>query len=110
MSTENTGTVAVVKTSGRQYFLTEGQEFEVNRIEGEVGDSISLSDVLLIAKNSDTKVGTPLVTGAKVEASIVRQLRGPKLIIFKKIRRRGKELKKGHRQDLTRLKVTNISA
>jgi large subunit ribosomal protein L21 len=104
------GTVAVVKTSGRQYFLTEGQEFEVNRIEGQVGDSISLSDVLLVSKDSNVQVGTPVVNGAKVEASIIRQLRGPKLIIFKKIRRRGKELKKGHRQDLTRLKVTSISA
>ena len=104
------GTVAVVKTSGRQYFLTEGQEFEVNRIEGQVGDSISLSDVLLVSKDNNVQVGTPVVNGAKVEASIIRQLRGPKLIIFKKIRRRGKELKKGHRQDLTRLKVTSISA
>ena len=104
------GTLAVVKTSGRQYFLKEGEEFEVNRIEGEIGDTVSLSDVLLVSKESDVQVGTPLVSGAKVEASIVRQLRGPKLIIYKKIRRRGKEFKKGHRQDLTRLKVTSISA
>lgn len=102
--------VAVVRTSGRQFFVSEGTEFEINQIDGEVGDSVSLKDVLLVSKDGDTKVGTPQVNGGEVLASIVAQKRGPKLTIFKKIRRRGKELKKGHRQDLTRLKVTAINA
>ena len=118
MSTENNTTenpiantpVAIVRTSGRQYFLSEGMEFEVNRIEGEVGSKITFEEVLLFSKSGDTKVGTPLLSGVKVEASIVAHKRGPKLISFKKIRRRGKEWKKGHRQDLTRLKVTTIAA
>ena len=104
------GPLAVVRTSGRQFFLSEGMEFEVNRIEGEIGDKVTLSDVLLYTKEGQTKVGTPVVSGAKVEVSIVAQKRGPKLISFKKIRRRGKEWKKGHRQDLTRLKVNTIAA
>ncbi len=102
--------LAIVRTSGRQFFLSEGMEFEVNRIEGEVGSTITFDHVLLYTKAGDTKVGTPLLDGVKVEASIVSHKRGPKLISFKKIRRRGKEWKKGHRQDLTRLKVTTIAA
>ncbi len=102
--------VAIVKTSGRQFLLSEGVEFEVNRIEGEVGETVSLSDVLLISDKGDTKVGQPLVSGAAVKVEIMRHTRGPKLISYKKIRRRGKEWKKGHRQDLTRLKVTSIEA
>lgn len=117
MSTENEntestpkGALAIIKTSGRQFFISEGMEFEINRIEGEVGSEIQFNDVLLYTKEGQTKVGTPVLEGAKVCASIVNHKRGPKLISFKKIRRRGKEWKKGHRQDLTRLKVTSICA
>jgi large subunit ribosomal protein L21 len=103
------GPLAIVRTSGRQFFLSEGMEFEVNRIEGEVGSKLNLDEVLLYTKEGSTKVGTPLLSDVKVEVSIVSHKRGPKLISFKKIRRRGKEWKKGHRQDLTRLKVTSIA-
>ncbi len=101
--------MVVLRTSGRQYFLSEGSEFEVNQIEGNVGDSVVLNDVLLLSNEGNTTVGTPNVQGASVSASIIQQKRGPKLLIFKKIRRRGKQLNKGHRQDLTRLRVTSIS-
>lgn len=101
--------MVVLRTSGKQYFVSEGSEFEVNQIEGNVGDTVVLDDVLLVTSEGNTKVGTPNVAGATVTASIVQQKRGPKLLIFKKIRRQGKQLNKGHRQDLTRLKVTAIS-
>lgn len=117
MSTENNtetpdtnAPLAIIRTSGKQFFLSEGMEFEVNRIEGDVGSEIKFEDVLLYSKAGQIKVGTPVVEGASVSASIVVHKRGPKLISFKKIRRRGKEWKKGHRQDLTRLKVTSITA
>ncbi len=100
--------VVVLRTSGKQYFLGEGSEFEVNQIEGNVGDTVELDDVLLVSNEGTTTVGTPNITGAKVVASIVQQKRGPKLTIFKKMRRQGKQLNKGHRQDLTRLRVTSI--
>ncbi|HMO17608.1 MAG TPA: 50S ribosomal protein L21 [Oligoflexia bacterium] len=108
--TEANGICAVVRTSGRQYLVSEGTEFEVNQIDGEPGQSVDLTEVLLISDKGETKVGTPILGGAKVCASIVAHKRGPKLTIFKKIRRRGKEWKKGHRQDLTRLKVVSIHA
>jgi large subunit ribosomal protein L21 len=101
--------MVVVRTSGRQYFVSEGSEFEVNQIEGNVGDTVELDDVLLVTGDGTTTVGTPTVSGAKVTASIVQQKRGPKVTIFKKIRRQGKQLNKGHRQDLTRLRVQSIS-
>lgn len=104
------GILAIVRTSGRQFLVSEGMEIEVNQIEGDVGQVVDLTEVLLLSKNGETSVGSPLLSGAKVSTSIVEQKRGPKLTIFKKIRRRGKEWKKGHRQDLTRLRITAIQA
>lgn len=102
--------MVVLRTSGKQYFVSEGSEIEVNQIEGEVGDIITLEDVLLVTNEGATVVGTPNVKGAQVTASIVAHKRGPKLTIFKKMRRQGKQLTKGHRQNLTRLRVTSIVA
>jgi large subunit ribosomal protein L21 len=102
--------MVVVRTSGRQFFVGEGSEIEVNQIEGNVGDTVVLDDILLVTAEGNTTVGTPKVDGASLTASIIQQKRGPKLTIFKKIRRRGKQLNKGHRQNLTRLRVTSISA
>lgn len=100
---------AVLRTGGKQYCVEPGSLLEVERLEGEVGETVQLSDVLLVAEGDDVKIGQPLVEGASVALQIVDQLRGDKKIIFKKLRRHGKRLKKGHRQELTKVEVTKIS-
>ena len=101
---------AVIKTGGKQYIAVEGKEFDIERIEGEKGDSLTFDQVLLYKNGDDVKVGFPLVNGVNVSATIVTQKRGPKLVSFKKIRRHGKQVKKGHRQDLTRIRITGFGA
>ncbi len=99
---------AVVKTGGKQYRVQPGLVLEVERLAGEVGDAIELGEVLLVANDKGIQVGQPMVAGAKVQGEIIEQKRGKKLIIFKKLRRHGKRMKKGHRQELTRIRVKEI--
>ena len=99
---------AIIKTSGKQYKVEAGTEFEVDRIEGEPGKVVDFSDVLLISEDGKTTIGSPCIAGAKVQAEIVEHFRGPKLIVFKMKRRKRNRVKNGHRQEQTRLKVTNI--
>lgn len=101
---------AVLRTGSKQYRVEAGTILEVERIQGSAGDKIQLKDVLLLENGDSIKVGTPLITGAIVDAEIVGQTRGTKVVSFKKIRRQGKRWKKGHRQELTKLRITKISA
>lgn len=101
---------AVVRTGSKQYRVETGTVFEVERLLGEKGDTVNLSEVLFVSSGDKVVVGTPLVAGAQVKVEIVEQKRGPKLKIFKKIRRHGKQLRKGHRQELTRVRVQEILA
>jgi large subunit ribosomal protein L21 len=101
---------AVVRTGSKQYRVETGTVFEVERLLGEKGDTVNLSEVLFVSNGDKVVVGTPLVAGAQVKVEIVEQKRGPKLKIFKKIRRHGKQLRKGHRQELTRVRVQEILA
>ncbi len=101
---------AVIKTGGKQYKVEVGTMVDVELLEGQKGDTVTFSDILLVGDESGAKVGQPTVSGASVSAQIVDQVRGPKLIAFKKIRRHGKQLKKGHRQNLTRLRVVAVNA
>ena len=97
---------AVIKTGGKQYRVVPGDVIKVERLEGEAGATIALEQVLMLG---DT-IGTPLVAGATVSAEVIAQDRGPKVIIFKKKRRQNYRRKNGHRQDLTVLRITEISA
>lgn len=101
---------AIIKTGGKQYRVSEGQTLRVEKLDGEKGDSVRLGDVLLLGGAGDTRIGTPLLEGAAVEAQIVRQARAKKIIVFKKRRRKGYHKKQGHRQYYTELKITGISA
>jgi large subunit ribosomal protein L21 len=96
---------AVVRTGGKQYRVAAGDLIRVERLPGEQGGSVNLSEVLM----AGDRIGSPLVSGASVAAEIVAQARGPKLIIFKKKRRQNYRRKAGHRQDLTILRITGIS-
>ncbi len=100
---------AVVKTGGRQYKVEPGQIVRVNKLEAEVGATVSLTEVLLVKDGETLKAGAPLVEGANVEATVVEQDRAKKIIVFKKKRRQGYQKKQGHRQDYTALKITAIN-
>jgi len=98
--------IAVIRTGGKQYTVAADETHEIERIPGEAGAQIEFTDVLMVGD----KVGKPTVAGAKVVASIVKQARGPHLIVFKKRRRQNSRRKNGHRQDLTVVKIEQIVA
>ena len=102
---------AVIKTGGKQYIVKPGDIIDVEKISGEPGEDVNFEEVLLVsADGEDVKVGSPLVESAKVEGKIVRQKKGEKIIVFKFKRRKGYRKKAGHRQNLTSVEITNISA
>lgn len=98
---------AVVRTGGKQYKVREGDTLTVERLPGQPGDTVELSEVLLVHGRSH-KVGTPLVEGAKVVCELLEHLRGPKIVVYKFKRRKSYERKLGHRQELSRLRVVRI--
>ncbi len=100
---------AVIRTGGKQYRVAQGDKLHVEKLDGKVGDSITLTDVLLVGGDA-LKVGTPLVAGAKVEAKITAQDRGKKIVVFKFRRRKNYRRKNGHRQPFTALEITGIKA
>jgi len=99
---------AVVKTGGKQYRVAKDDVLKIERLPGEEGDIITLDEVLMVGEGASVTVGAPLVAGAAVAAEIVEQARGPKIVIFKKRRRQNYRRKKGHRQLLTVVRVTDI--
>ena len=102
---------AVVRTGGKQVRVTPGTSVRVEKLEGAVGDSIELGDVLLVSGDEgEARVGTPTLEGAKVIGTIRAQGRGRKLTIFKMKRRKGYRRKQGHRQDYTEIQIEKIEA
>lgn len=99
---------AVVQTGGKQYKVAEGEKLLVEKLEGKIGAAVSLDQVLAIGGEGDLKVGTPLLTNAKVEAQIAEQVLGDKIVVLKKKRRKGYRKKQGHRQHYTVLKIEKI--
>jgi large subunit ribosomal protein L21 len=100
---------AIIKTGGKQYRVAANETLTIERIEGEAGSAIEFGEVLMIGgADGAPKVGTPTVAGAKVMAEVVEQTRGPKLIAFKKRRRKNSRRKRGHRQDLTTVRIKDI--
>ncbi|MEW6261531.1 MAG: 50S ribosomal protein L21 [Thermodesulfobacteriota bacterium] len=99
---------AVIRTGGKQYRVAPDQTVRVERLAGDIGDEIILKDVLLVADGDQVKVGRPLLAEAEVKARIVEQHRARKIIVFKKKRRKGYHLTKGHRQYYTALRVQEI--
>jgi large subunit ribosomal protein L21 len=101
---------AVIKTGGKQYRVAPGQTVRVEKLEGDIGDNVSLKDVLLVSDESGIKVGQPLLAEAEVTARIVEQHREKKILVFKKKRRKGYRRTSGHRQYYTALKIEDIKA
>jgi large subunit ribosomal protein L21 len=101
---------AIVKSGGKQLKVAPGQRVQVEKLLGDVGSSVTLTNVLLVANGSTLTVGAPLVAGASVTAKIVEHFKGEKVIIFKKRRRQNSRRKNGHRQLITTLEITGIKA
>ncbi|HAC58652.1 50S ribosomal protein L21 [Parvibaculum sp.] len=100
---------AVIRTGGKQYRVAKDDLLEIERLDAKAGDKIELGEVLMLGGEGETKVGAPLVDGAKVKAEVVDLTRGPKLTIFKKRRRQNYRRKNGHRQDLMLVKILDIA-
>lgn len=101
---------AIVEIAGQQHKVVKDQVIFVHRLEGEEGATIELNNVMLIDNDGDVTLGLPMVTGAVVSAKILSHLRGDKVIVFKKKRRKGYQKSNGHRQYLTRLQIADITA
>ncbi|MEM7692887.1 MAG: 50S ribosomal protein L21 [Pseudomonadota bacterium] len=101
---------AVIKTGGKQYRVSAGDEVRIETVEGEAGAAVTFGDVLMIGDGESVTVGAPMVTGASVAGEIVEQTRNKKIIIFKKRRRQNSRRKNGHRQPQTVVKITAINA
>jgi large subunit ribosomal protein L21 len=100
---------AVIKTGGKQYKVASGDVIRVERLEAAKGDTVALGEVLLLDDEAGTEIGSPTVAGASVSAEVVDQVKADKVIIFKKKRRHNYRRKRGHRQQLTVLKITGIA-
>jgi large subunit ribosomal protein L21 len=99
---------AVIKTGGKQYRVASGDVIRVEKISGDAGAEVEFSEVLMIGGDKGATVGQPLVAGAAVRATVLDQARGPKIIVFKKKRRQNYRRRKGHRQDLTVVRIADI--
>ena len=101
---------AIVEIAGQQFKVEKDQRIFVHRLEQKEGDKISFDNVLLVDNDGKVKVGAPAVKGATVDATVLEHLKGDKVIVFKKKRRKGYRKKNGHRQYLTSVKIDNIKA
>ena len=100
---------ALVKTGGKQYRVAKDDTILVERIAAEEGDQVVLDNIIMLGDGDKVTVGTPNVEGAGVSATVMRQTRWPKIIIFRRKRRKNHRRTQGHRQDLTLLKINDIA-
>lgn len=101
-------TYAVIKTGGKQYRVAKDDVLTVEKLAGDAGSKLEFAEVLAVGAGESLKLGAPFVSGAKVTAELVEATRGPKLIAFKKRRRKNSRRKKGHRQDLIKIRILDI--
>lgn len=101
---------AVIKTGGKQYFVAKGDKLNIEKIKGEAGDTVNFDNVLLLEDDGEATIGTPIVAGAAVSASIIEQYKDKKKIVYKFKRRKRYNVKKGHRQQRTLIEIKEISS
>ena len=101
---------AIVEIAGQQFKVAKDQKVYVHRLQGDEGSSVSFDKVYLLDDGTQVTLGAPAITGASVEAKVVKHLKGDKVIVFKKKRRKGYRVKNGHRQSLTEILIQSISA
>ena len=99
---------AIVTIAGQQFKVEEGQELFVHRLEANEGDAVTFEEVLMLEKDGKVQVGKPMLK-TNVSATVVNHLKGEKVIVFKKKRRKGYKVKNGHRQALTKIKIDKIA-
>jgi large subunit ribosomal protein L21 len=99
---------AIVEDGGKQFKAVEGGMIEIDRFDAEEGDPVGLERVLMVVDGEVVSVGKPLVSGAKVEATVIAQIKGPKVITFKYLPKKRMRQKKGHRQQYTRIRIDSI--
>jgi large subunit ribosomal protein L21 len=100
---------AVIKTGGKQHRVSVGDVIAIEKIDGDKGESVSFDQILMVEKEGDIRVGRPVVEGAKVVGEILAQTKGDKLVVYKTKKRKGYHKKTGHRQQLTSMKIREIS-
>lgn len=100
---------AIVEIAGQQFKVSKDQKLYVHRLNEERGASVEFTQVLLVDADGQIKVGAPVVEGAKVVAEVVSHVKGEKVIVFKKKRRKGYQTLNGHRQELTKISIENIT-
>jgi len=100
---------AIVSIAGQQFKVEEGQQIFVHRLAAQEGDSVSFDTVHLIDRGGDVSIGTPNLAGAKITASVLSHIKGDKVIVFHKKRRKGYRKKNGHRQSFTKIKIEGIA-
>lgn len=101
---------AVIETGGKQYTVKEGDVLSVEKLEVSEGDKVEFDRVLLVSADEETKIGSPLVEGAKVVAEVLENGKGKKVIVYKFKAKKGFSKKKGHRQPFTKVKISSIIA
>ncbi len=99
---------AIVEDGGKQFKAVEGGMIEVDRYDAEVGEPIGLERVLMVVDGENVTIGTPVVSGAKVEATVIAHIKGPKVITFKYTPKKRFRQKKGHRQQYTQVRIDSI--
>ena len=99
---------AIIETGGKQYRVEKGMRLGVEKLEGEPGDSLVFDRVLLLGGDDETRIGTPLIEGARVSATILEQAKDPKVVVFKMKRRKKHRVRRGHRQEKTLVEITEI--
>jgi large subunit ribosomal protein L21 len=99
---------AVVRTGGKEYRISKGDIIRVEKLEGKIGDPVTLSDVLMVSQEGETRVGAPQLSDSVVTGEIVQQVKGRKTLIFKMRRRKNYRRLRGHRQNYTYVKVNEI--
>ena len=100
---------AVVETGGKQYRVRAGDTVTVELLDAEAGKQIEIEPVLALSDGKELKIGTPVIAGAKVTATVLKHFRGPKVVAFYKRRRKGSSRKVGHRQEHTLLKIVSVA-
>ena len=100
---------AIVNIAGQQFKLTENKPIYVHRLDAKEGDSLEFGEVLMAENNGSFKIGPDALKGAKVTAKVLAHLRGDKVLVFKKKRRKGYQKMNGHRQNLTKIQIESIS-
>ena len=100
---------AIVNIAGQQFKVMKDQQLIVHRLSGEEGKTVEFNDIIMADNEGKLKIGTSALKGASVKAKILGHIRGDKVIVFKKKRRKGYQKQNGHRQDLTRLQIESIT-